>query len=68
MTVEILWVEDKVLHIMDYSRQKKTFASEEKALEWCRRNSAHILQINNSRWFYDDTISHFDIMDALKNR
>jgi len=33
MTVEILWVEDKVLHIMDYSRQKKTFASEEKALE-----------------------------------
>lgn len=68
MTVEILWVKNKLEGVLDYSRQTKTFESEEKALEWCRRNSAHILQINNSRWFYSDNISHFDITDALESK
>ena len=68
MTVKITWVKDKVLNCMDWSIQTKTFDSEEKALEWCRRNSAHILKINNSKMFFENSISHFDIMDALRNK
>lgn len=68
MTVKITWVKDKGLNCMDRSIQTKTFDSEEKAIEWCRRNSAHILRINNSEMFFEDVISHFGIMNALRNK
>lgn len=32
MTVEILWVKNKLEGVLDYSRQTKTFESEEKLL------------------------------------
>ena len=67
MTVEILWAKDKT-NLATHSWQTKTFESEEKALEWCRKNGNHIVAINNSRYFFEESISHFDIMDALRNR
>lgn len=67
LTVEILWTDDKETMKIP-TRQTKTFNSEEKAIEWCRRNSNHILSINGSRYFWEDSIPHFDIMDALMNK
>lgn len=66
LTAEILWVDSKET-MKTQTRQTKTFNSEEKAIEWCRRNSNHILSINDSGYFLEDTISHFDIMGALRS-
>lgn len=66
MIVRILWAKDK-MDFTTHSLQTKTFESEDKALEWCRKNGNHILQINDSRLFFEESISHFDVMDALRN-
>ena len=66
MTVQILWAKDK-MDFTTHSWQTKTFESEEKAIEWCRKNGKHILEINDSRYFFEESISLFDIMDALRN-
>lgn len=67
MTVEITWSKDEPkLDFSAWSTQTKTFESEEKALEWCRRNANHIVKINDSQFFFGDTISHFAILNALR--
>lgn len=67
LTVEITWSKDESkIDFTTWSRQTKTFESEEKALEWCRKNANHIVQINDSPMFFGETISHFAIMNALR--
>lgn len=66
MTVNITWAKEK-RDFSTHNTQTKTFGSEVQAIEWIRRNSKHIVSINYRGLFMDDQISHFDIMDCLRN-
>ena len=49
----------------DSSWQEKSFKDDMAAIEWCRRNYEKIVMINDYRTF-NQQISHFEIMDALR--
>ena len=68
--VKIHWVNGDKQNLQDLltkdSYQTKSFKDETAAIEWIRRNSAHILNINDSMNFYENQISHFDILRAIR--
>ena len=49
----------------DTEWQDKSFKDENQAIEWCRKNAAKIVCINDYRTF-NQPVSHFEIMDAIR--
>ena len=45
--------------------QDKSFKDEMSCIEWCRKNAAKIVCINDYRTF-NQPISHFEIMNAIR--
>lgn len=59
MKVEILW------GIKEHTYQFKSFKDESAAVEWCRRNARNIYVING-QITAGKTLSHFDLVAALR--
>lgn len=71
ITITVTWLKDPKRFIMgERELQDKTFKDLDSAVEWVRRNSSHIVGINDS-YFAEHLISntpihHFKIIEAIK--